>query len=228
MHTSRRITQHTKPHEQYGTVNHYVASWCKGVLQLHWCAVQQSPWCVTRMFRIPSQGQQRARRLQEWRKRAPITNKSYVLTQMRWDRLPSGVSFRRRGIPVSLMSLRQSTGHWGGGRKQYGNNSPAELTFLRHTLSRLSCSGLEHRVVRKRNFFSGARSSVVGWGTVLQAQSSIPDEVTGFFSCPNHSSRIVALGWTQPLTKMSTKNIPEDRTRPVRKADIAAICEPTC
>jgi hypothetical protein len=37
---------------------------------------------------------------------------------------------------------------------------------------------------------------------------SIPDEVTGFFSCPNLSSRTMALGLTQPLTEMSTRNLP--------------------
>jgi hypothetical protein len=37
---------------------------------------------------------------------------------------------------------------------------------------------------------------------------SIPDEVVGFFNWPNHSSRIMALGSTQPLTEMSTRNLP--------------------
>jgi hypothetical protein len=32
---------------------------------------------------------------------------------------------------------------------------------------------------------------------------------------------------TQPLTEMSTRNLPEAKERPVRKADnVAAICEP--
>jgi hypothetical protein len=37
---------------------------------------------------------------------------------------------------------------------------------------------------------------------------SIPDEVTGFFNSPNPTNRIVALGSTQPLTEMSTRNLP--------------------
>jgi hypothetical protein len=38
----------------------------------------------------------------------------------------------------------------------------------------------------------------------------------------------MALGWTQPLTEMSTKNLPEGKGRPARKADdLTAICEPT-
>jgi hypothetical protein len=36
----------------------------------------------------------------------------------------------------------------------------------------------------------------------------------------------MALGSTQPLTEMSTKNLPGDKERPVRKADnLIAICE---
>jgi hypothetical protein len=37
---------------------------------------------------------------------------------------------------------------------------------------------------------------------------SIPDEVIRFFNRPNPSSRTVALGSTQPLTEMSTRNFP--------------------
>jgi hypothetical protein len=45
---------------------------------------------------------------------------------------------------------------------------------------------------------------------MLQAGRSfvrIPDEVD-FFNLPNPSSRTMALGSTQPLTEMSTRNIP--------------------
>jgi hypothetical protein len=52
----------------------------------------------------------------------------------------------------------------------------------------------------------GARGGVVGWGTMLQAGSS-PDEVN-FFNLFNPSSRTMALGSTQPLTEMSTRNLP--------------------
>jgi hypothetical protein len=37
---------------------------------------------------------------------------------------------------------------------------------------------------------------------------SIPDEVIGFFNWPNPYSRTAALGWAQPLTEMSTRNLP--------------------
>jgi hypothetical protein len=49
----------------------------------------------------------------------------------------------------------------------------------------------------------------------------------GFFNLPNPSSRTMALGSTQPLTEMSARNLPGDKTRPAREADnLTAICEP--
>jgi hypothetical protein len=49
-----------------------------------------------------------------------------------------------------------------------------------------------------------------------------------FFNLSNPSSRTMALGSTQPLTGMSTRNLPEGgKGRPARKADnLTAICEP--
>jgi hypothetical protein len=45
---------------------------------------------------------------------------------------------------------------------------------------------------------------------------------------PNTSSRTMALGSTQPLTEMSTRNLPGGKGRPARKADnLTATCEPT-
>jgi hypothetical protein len=77
--------------------------------------------------------------------------------------------------------------------------------------------------------FLRACGSVVGWGTMLQAgrsRGSIPDEVNGFFNWPNPSSRIMALGSTQPLTEMSTRNLPAGKGRPVCGADnLTATCE---
>jgi hypothetical protein len=46
----------------------------------------------------------------------------------------------------------------------------------------------------------------------------IPDEIIGFFNLPNPSSRIKTLGSTQPVTKISTRNLPGGKGRP-------AICE---
>jgi hypothetical protein len=55
----------------------------------------------------------------------------------------------------------------------------------------------------------------------------IPDEVIGFFNGSNPSSRTMALGSTQPLTEMNTRNLPGCKGRPARKADnLTAICQP--
>jgi hypothetical protein len=56
---------------------------------------------------------------------------------------------------------------------------------------------------------------------VLQAERSpirVPDEVD-FFNLPNASSHSIALGSTQPLTEMSTRNLPGGKKRPARRAD---------
>jgi hypothetical protein len=75
----------------------------------------------------------------------------------------------------------------------------------------------------------GARGSVFGWGTMLQAERSrdrIPTRWI-FFSWPNPSSLTMVLGSTQSLTEMSTRNIPGSKGRPARKADnFTAMCEP--
>jgi hypothetical protein len=43
----------------------------------------------------------------------------------------------------------------------------------------------------------------------------------------NPSGRTMALGSTQPLTEMSTRNFPGGKGRPALKADnLTAICEP--
>jgi hypothetical protein len=52
-----------------------------------------------------------------------------------------------------------------------------------------------------------------------------------FFNWPNRSSCTVALGLTQPLIEMSTRNFREGggggKRRPARKSDsLTAICEP--
>jgi hypothetical protein len=46
-----------------------------------------------------------------------------------------------------------------------------------------------------------------------------PNEVSRFFTLPNPSSRTMALGSTQPLTEMSTRNVPGGKERPARGAD---------
>jgi hypothetical protein len=64
---------------------------------------------------------------------------------------------------------------------------------------------------------------------MLQAGRSpvrVLDEVD-FFNLPNPSSRTMVLESTQPLTEMSTWNLPGGKKWPARRADnLAAIYEP--
>jgi hypothetical protein len=53
----------------------------------------------------------------------------------------------------------------------------------------------------------------------LKAAVSILDKVIGFFNGPNPSNRTMILASTQPLTEISTRNIPGGKRWPVRKAD---------
>jgi hypothetical protein len=48
-----------------------------------------------------------------------------------------------------------------------------------------------------------------------------------FFNLPNPFSHTMALGSTQPLTEMSTRNLPGGKGRPAHKADNrTAVYEP--
>jgi hypothetical protein len=54
----------------------------------------------------------------------------------------------------------------------------------------------------------------------------VPDEVD-FFNLSNPSSRTMALGSTQPITEMSTRNLPGGKKWPTHRADnLAAIYQP--
>jgi hypothetical protein len=65
------------------------------------------------------------------------------------------------------------------------------------------------------------------YATSQKAAGSIPNEVIEFLNLPNLSSRTMALGSTQPLTEMSTRNVPGDKGRPVLLAyNLTSICEP--
>jgi hypothetical protein len=62
---------------------------------------------------------------------------------------------------------------------------------------------------------------------LLKVAGLFPDEVIGFFNSSNPASRTMAMGSTQPLTEMSTRNLPGSKGRPACKADnLTAICEP--
>jgi hypothetical protein len=52
------------------------------------------------------------------------------------------------------------------------------------------------------------------YATSRKVAGSISDEVTGFSNWPNPSSRAMAMGSAQPLTEMSTKNLPGGKGRP--------------
>jgi hypothetical protein len=66
------------------------------------------------------------------------------------------------------------------------------------------------------------------YATSRKVAGSNLDEIIGFFNLPNPSSRTMALGSTQPLTEMSTTDLPGVKGRPARKADnLTAICVPT-
>jgi hypothetical protein len=68
----------------------------------------------------------------------------------------------------------------------------------------------------------------VCYATSRKVAGSIADEIIGFFSWPNRSSRTTVLGSTQRLTEMSTSNLPGGKGRPARKTDnLSTICEPT-
>jgi hypothetical protein len=59
---------------------------------------------------------------------------------------------------------------------------------------------------------------------MLQAGRSPVEVDIFFFKLPNPSSRTMALGSTQPLTEMSTRNL---QKRPARRADkLTATYEP--
>jgi hypothetical protein len=56
---------------------------------------------------------------------------------------------------------------------------------------------------------------------------SIPEEIIEFFIWPNLSSRTMTLWSTQPLTEMSTRNLPGGKGWQARKDDLTTIFEQT-
>jgi hypothetical protein len=63
--------------------------------------------------------------------------------------------------------------------------------------------------------------------TSWEVAGSILDEAIGLLNWSNPSSRTMAFGSTQPLTEMSTRNLPGGKGQPEHKADnLTAICEP--
>jgi hypothetical protein len=69
------------------------------------------------------------------------------------------------------------------------------------------------------------RSWLRHYATNRKVAGSSPDEVH-FFNFPKPSSRTMALGSTQPLTEMSTRNLPGGKGRPARRAYyLTATCQ---
>jgi hypothetical protein len=62
-----------------------------------------------------------------------------------------------------------------------------------------------------------------------RARVRFPMRSLDFFNIPNPSSRTMALGLNQPVTEMSTRDLPGVKGRwQVHKADnLTTICEPT-
>jgi hypothetical protein len=64
---------------------------------------------------------------------------------------------------------------------------------------------------------------VTHYATSRKVAGSFPDEVIEFFNRPNSSSRTTALGSTQPLTEMNTKNLPGGKGRLARKVSPPSV-----
>jgi hypothetical protein len=65
------------------------------------------------------------------------------------------------------------------------------------------------------------------YATSRKVAGSVTDEAIGLFNLLNPSNRTMALGTTQFLTEMSTRNLSGGKGRPARKADnLTTNCEP--
>jgi hypothetical protein len=137
---------------------------------------------------------------------------------------------------IILQSEEREWNQWRSKEKLDASTGNVTYSVMTSLQKKKACNVPNYTVISFRFKYShqqyirkGARGSVVGWGTMLQAGRSpvqIPDEVD-FFKLPNLSSRTMALGSTQPLTKMNTRNFPGGKIRPARRADnLATICEP--
>jgi hypothetical protein len=61
----------------------------------------------------------------------------------------------------------------------------------------------------KYNIF--VNNKMVHYAISWKVAGLFPDEIMGFFNQPNLSSHTMVLGSTQPLTEMSTRNLPGDK-----------------
>jgi hypothetical protein len=93
------------------------------------------------------------------------------------------------------------------GEEIYTAISPTQHTLSWTTLKIAAANSAETSAVNYQSVLRhmGGTRWRSRWGTALQG--SIPDGIIGIFHWHNPSGRTVALGLTQPLTEMSTRNI---------------------
>jgi hypothetical protein len=135
-------------------------------------------------------------------------------------------------VPGALSPDLKRPGRTSGEVKKCGSIHPLSHTPSWRTFIYLSTGTILFSLRLLIRFvlkLEGARGSVVGWWTMLQAGRSrdrVPTRSLEFL--PNPSSRTMALGSTRPLKEMSTRNLPGSKALPARKGDnLTAICEPT-
>jgi hypothetical protein len=98
-----------------------------------------------------------------------------------------------------------------------GNESPTAMSGTSLTPCILSIPRKSLHTFSVYQNVLRSRGNVAGLGTVLQIRKSqvrFAMGVTGFFILPNISSRTMALGSTQTLTEMSTRNHRVGKGRP--------------
>jgi hypothetical protein len=108
-------------------------------------------------------------------------------------------------------------------------NTKLNVCFLYDTIDGITCSCIFHILVNVYGCILGAwgqRSWLTHYGTSRKVADSTA-EWGGYFHLPNPSSWTMTLGSTQPLTEMSTRNLPGGKKWPALRADnFVAICEP--
>jgi hypothetical protein len=90
----------------------------------------------------------------------------------------------------------------------------SKITILNRTLMKSISKPSSKKICWQRSISS---SWLRHYGTRRKVAVSNPEEVTGFFNLPNPSSRNMALSSTQPLTEISTKNLPGGKGRPAAR-----------